>query len=100
MHKYLRSTCLLPLALLALGGHLQGQTFIRVATFNIANLGASDEYKRSLIALVNIIEQTDADLVAGRAFFFARSGVQNVHLFGLLGAPQQDIPRAAVLKPG
>ena len=47
-----------------LGGHLQGQTFIRVATFNIANLGASDEYKRSLIALVNIIKQTDADLVA------------------------------------
>ena len=58
MHKYLRSTWL---ALLA-GGHLQGQTFIRVATFNIANLGASDEYKRSLIALVNIIEQTTPTL--------------------------------------
>ena len=36
---------------------------IRLATFNIANFGATSEYKRSLIALTNILLKTNADLV-------------------------------------
>lgn len=36
---------------------------IRIATFNIANLGATQEYKRSLITLTNILLKTNADLI-------------------------------------
>lgn len=39
-------------------------TYIRVGTFNIANFGDRDEYKRSLISLVNIIIEMNADLIA------------------------------------
>ena len=38
--------------------------YIRVATFNIANLGDRDEYKRSLISIANIILETNADILA------------------------------------
>ena len=39
-------------------------TYIRVGTFNIANFGATNEYERSLINLVNIIVKMNADLIA------------------------------------
>ena len=48
--------------------------YIRIASFNIANLGAADEYKRSLIALTNIILETDADLIALQEVEPARHG--------------------------
>ena len=35
----------------------QQAQYIRVGSFNIANFGDRDEYKRSLIALVNIIKE-------------------------------------------
>ncbi len=38
--------------------------YIKVGTFNIANFGDRDEYKRSLISLVNIINEMDADVIA------------------------------------
>jgi endonuclease/exonuclease/phosphatase family metal-dependent hydrolase len=37
---------------------------IRVATFNVANFGATQEYERSLISLVNILREANADLIA------------------------------------
>ncbi|KAA0139164.1 hypothetical protein FYZ48_11020 [Gimesia chilikensis] len=36
---------------------------IRIATFNIANLGANDEHNRSLITITNILLKTNADLI-------------------------------------
>jgi len=45
-------------------GPATADEFIRIATFNIANLGDRDEYSRSLIALTNIVLKTEADLVA------------------------------------
>ncbi|MCB9850005.1 MAG: endonuclease/exonuclease/phosphatase family protein [Phycisphaerales bacterium] len=42
----------------------QAEQYIRVASFNIANLGDTSEYERSLISLVNILRQADADVVA------------------------------------
>lgn len=49
-----------------LGPAAEAEQFIRIASFNIANLGSSDEheYERSLISLVNIVRAADADLVA------------------------------------
>lgn len=43
-----------------------GIDYIRVGSFNIANLGASEEgeYKRSLVSLVNIIMEMNADVIA------------------------------------
>ena len=38
--------------------------YLRIATFNIANFGATDEYERSLIGLVNIIRGANADVLA------------------------------------
>ncbi len=37
--------------------------FIRVGSFNVANFGDTDEYSRSLVSLVNIIRQMNADLI-------------------------------------
>jgi len=39
------------------------QSYIRVGTFNIANLGDTNEFERSLISIVNIILEMDADLI-------------------------------------
>lgn len=40
--------------------------YVRVGSFNIANFGASEsgEYERSLVSLVNIVMQMDADVIA------------------------------------
>ena len=51
---------------LLMSSSLQAQgnlTHIRVGSFNIANFGATSEYERSLIGLVNIMRQTDPDLI-------------------------------------
>ena len=51
---------------LLVSSSLQAQgnlTHIRVGSFNIANFGATSEYEGSLIGLVNIMRQTDPDLI-------------------------------------
>lgn len=53
-------------AVVVLSGLCSGacaQEFIRVGSFNIANLGDTKEYERSLISLVNITRKMDADLI-------------------------------------
>lgn len=57
--------CSLCLLLASSSSHAQtNPTHIRIGSFNIANFGDTNEYERSLISLVNIIRQTDADLIA------------------------------------
>lgn len=60
---YVRQGICLFLCLLSLCGCAEGAEYIRVGTFNIARFGAGDEYERSLISLVNILRELDADLV-------------------------------------
>jgi endonuclease/exonuclease/phosphatase family metal-dependent hydrolase len=55
------------IALAAAGGAAAqgaGPTTIRVGSFNIANFGDTDEYERSLLSLVNVLRELDADVVA------------------------------------
>ena len=58
------ATCLATIALHLPAAAAPNDRYIRIATFNIANFGDADEYKRSLIALTNVILETDADLIA------------------------------------
>jgi len=51
------------LAVLAVLGHAE-PAYVRIGSFNIANLGATKEYERSLISLVNIVRTMDADVIA------------------------------------
>lgn len=66
MNHSLKLTCVLSLLALLAGGvqPASAQQHIRVASFNVANFGDRDEYKRSLVALTNVILATQADLVA------------------------------------
>ena len=58
--------CALAVLFLAGSVSLAEEQYIRVGSFNIANLGSSQTggYERSLVSLVNIIRQMDADVLA------------------------------------
>lgn len=51
------------LATIAAAPTRDSPTYIRIASFNIANFGDTNEYERSLISLVNIIRETNPDLL-------------------------------------
>jgi len=65
MRIYLNCIFCLAIAFLVVG-QTSAQTYIRVGSFNIANFGDGEEkeYERSLISLVNIINEMDADVIA------------------------------------
>jgi endonuclease/exonuclease/phosphatase family metal-dependent hydrolase len=64
--KHITHTLILLASLVTFVTPLQAEQYIRVASFNIANFGASTtkEYERSLIGLVNTILAFKADLIA------------------------------------
>ncbi len=70
-------TCLL--LVLATQGLVHAEpVYIRIATFNIANFGATDEYERSLISLVNILRDANADVWALQEIEPTDKGAQQV----------------------
>jgi endonuclease/exonuclease/phosphatase family metal-dependent hydrolase len=59
----MRFACFLAALVWAAGFAVAEPAYIRVATFNIAKFGAGEEYTRSLVSLVNILNEIDADLI-------------------------------------
>ena len=51
------------LVALVASGPVHGEEYIRIVAFNIADFGDTKEYDRSIISLVNIIRQSQADLL-------------------------------------